>query len=357
MTPDYDYERFFDLSPDLVCIASFDGYFKRVNPAVVAHLGYPEEELYRRPIEDFVHEEDREITTDSRKRVLDTGSLINFENRYVSAEGETIWLSWTSQPVPDQQLIFGIARPVTQRKRLEEETFRLLSHLADMNDELKEFNLIASHDLRTPLGSLMGVFDLLDLEKIEDRETRELLQLLQGTGERLKGTLNRYVDLLSHGLDEQTPQHPTPVESTLNRVVASVRSLLDSSRASLTMDLSPEADLILFQPTHLESLFLNMITNAVRYARPEIPPSIHIRSRREGDRVRLSVSDNGSGMDLESVGDRLFQLHETFHNHPDSKGVGLYLVHQMVSNAGGKIDVESEPGTGTTFTITVPAGG
>ncbi|MEX0594236.1 MAG: ATP-binding protein, partial [Balneolaceae bacterium] len=98
-------------------------------------------------------------------------------------------------------------------------------------------------------------------------------------------------------------------------------------------------------------------TNAVRYARPGVPPVIHIRSERDGDVIRLSVSDNGQGIDLESVGDRLFQLHETFHNHPDSKGVGLYLVHRMVTASGGKIEVESKPGEGTSFRITLPAGG
>lgn len=357
MSIDYDYKRFFDLSPDLVCIADFDGYFKRVNPAAITHLGYPEEELYRHPIDHFVHEEDREITTDSRRRMLANGYLINFENRYVSANGETIWLSWTSQPVPEEGLVFGIARPVTHRKRLELQTQDLLEHLAGVNDQLKEFSLIASHDLRSPLGSLMGVFDLLDLESIPESETRELLQILKSSGEKLTETLNRYVDLLSQGLDEEKPRHPTPLEPTLNRVITSIQSTLDGKETRLVIDHSPEVNGVLLHPSHLESLCLNMLTNAVRYARPGVPPEIHFRSERVGEFVRISFSDNGQGIDLESDGDRLFQLHETFHNHPDSKGVGLYLVHRMVKSAGGRIEVESEPGMGTTFVITLPSGG
>jgi len=122
----FNYELFFDLSPDLVCIAGYNGYFKRVNPAVSKVLGYSMEELYSRPINDFVFEEDKELTIQSRNRVRRSKTLFHFENRYVTKGGEIVWLAWTSQPVVDKQLVFAIAKDITHKKKLEFETLSLL---------------------------------------------------------------------------------------------------------------------------------------------------------------------------------------------------------------------------------------
>lgn len=354
MAAPFDYEKFLDLSPDWVCIAGFDGYFKRINPAVSAVLGYPEEILYSRPIDSFVHEDDREVTSEARERLRKSEALINFDNRYVTSSGETIWLSWTSQPIPEQKVIFAIAKQITHQKRLEQETHKLLMDLSSVNDELKELNLIVSHDLRSPLGNLMGVFDLLDLTAVEDPDTLELIQILHKTAERLKDILDKYVDMLSGGISEERPIHPTPVELSLQQALASIRSLITSSGAKVSVDLSPKADLVHIHSTYLESIFLNLLTNAIKYTRPGIPPEIAIRCDRMGNEVQITIQDNGKGMELDTMNHRLFKLHQTFHDHPDSKGVGLYLVNRMVTQAGGEISVESEVGRGTTFRISLP---
>src|SRR4051812_24270434 len=94
---DFKYELFFELSADLLCIAGYDGYFKKVNPAVSNLLGYTMEELHARPINDFVYEEDKEKTSVVRHELTKAKPLRNFENRYVTKSGEIVWLSWTSQ--------------------------------------------------------------------------------------------------------------------------------------------------------------------------------------------------------------------------------------------------------------------
>src|SRR5476649_2100074 len=88
----FNLELFFELSPDLLCIAGYDGYFKRINPTVSKTLGYTNEELFARPINDFVHNEDQGITADYREKLKKNTPLLNFENRYVTKAGETVWL-------------------------------------------------------------------------------------------------------------------------------------------------------------------------------------------------------------------------------------------------------------------------
>lgn len=119
----YDLDYFFELSADLLCIAGYDGYFRRINPAVSKTLGYTNEELMSRLISSFVHMEDQGITAKSRNTIIikNNKPLLNFENRYITKSGKIVWLSWTSMPVEKEQLVFAIAKNITIRKKLEEQ--------------------------------------------------------------------------------------------------------------------------------------------------------------------------------------------------------------------------------------------
>lgn len=104
---------FFNLSADLLCIAGYDGYFRKINPAVSNLLGYTKEELFSKPIADFIHPDDK-IATAAHRLNLTNGSipLLNFENRYVTKSGEVVWLSWTSMPVDNEQMVYAIAKNI-----------------------------------------------------------------------------------------------------------------------------------------------------------------------------------------------------------------------------------------------------
>jgi PAS domain S-box-containing protein len=350
---DFDYQRFFELSPDLLCIAGLDGYFRRVNPAVSALLGYSEDELYSRPIDAFVHPDDQHATRSSRQSLVQS-TLRNFENRYLTKRGDVVWLSWTSQLIEDSGLIFAIAKNVTHRKRLEAERLALLDELTKVNSDLKAFTLTTSHDLRSPLNNLLLVSELLDLDRVEDQETVELIEVLRRSAGVLHVTLNKHVDALSDPSDGSTPREVVCFSESLGDVLDSISSLIDSSNATLLSDFS-RLDRMVLNKTLLDSILLNLITNAIKYARPGVPPVITIHADRVDDVGRLVVSDNGLGLDLAEVKDRLFGLNQTFHSHTDSKGVGLYLVHRHVTSLGGHISVDSAVGEGTTFRISFPA--
>ncbi|HKJ45780.1 MAG TPA: ATP-binding protein, partial [Balneolales bacterium] len=102
---------------------------------------------------------------------------------------------------------------------------------------------------------------------------------------------------------------------------------------------------------YMESIFLNLITNSIKYARPDHLPVITIHTEKKNGINRLIYADNGLGFDLKKVNDKIFGLHQTFHNHSDSKGIGLYLVYNHITSLGGKIEVESEVNKGTKFII------
>ena len=104
----------------------------------------------------------------------------------------------------------------------------------------------------------------------------------------------------------------------------------------------------------LESIFLNLITNSIKYAKADILPIITITTTEKDGLKQLIYTDNGQGFDMENIKDKIFELNQKFHDNSDinSKGIGLYLVHHHVQEMGGTISIESEVNEGTTFTIT-----
>jgi serine/threonine-protein kinase len=114
-----DLVRFFELSPDLFCIAGLDGYFRRVNPNFTRVLGYPPEELISRPFVDFVHPDDRAGTIAETEKLARGLPCVYFRNRYRDVTGGYRWFEWTAQSVPDEGVVFAVARDVTDRVELE----------------------------------------------------------------------------------------------------------------------------------------------------------------------------------------------------------------------------------------------
>lgn len=346
----FNFELFFELSADLFCIAGYDGYFKRINSSVSKVLGYTNEELLSRPINDFVHPDDKDITAKNRDNLTHDIPLLNFENRYVTKSGEIVWLAWTSTPVDSQHLVFAIAKNITHKKKQEAERNALITKLTQINDDLKQLTYTTSHDLRSPVSNLLSVFNLLDVSKIRDEETVEFISMLRAASESLKDTLNNYVDILSGKDGLNVPVEELSLTHSLTTVSHSISSLLQDAGVTININFD-KAGTIIFNKAYLESIFLNLITNSIKYARPDVAPVISITSQICNGTKQVIYADNGLGFDMDNVKDKVFGFNQTFHNHQESKGIGLYLVYNHITSLGGHITINSQPNEGATFVI------
>jgi signal transduction histidine kinase len=133
-------------------------------------------------------------------------------------------------------------------------------------------------------------------------------------------------------------------------VVASISSLINRESARIVSDFSNLKE-IMYIPEYLESILLNLITNAIRYKQPGRKPVIFLQSYLKNDQPYLEVSDNGMGIDLDRHGDKMFGMYKTFHHNPDAKGIGLFITRNQVETMGGSISVTSTVNIGTTFKI------
>lgn len=348
--PSYNFENFFKLSPDLLCIAGYDGYFKRINPAVSEQLGYSDEELISKPITSFVHPEDRELTKTIQSKLNNSTPVLNFENRYITKDGRTIWLSWTSIPVPEDRLVYAIAKNVTEKKEIELKRNQHLANLTQVHQDLKQFSYTASHDLRSPVNNILAIINLLDEFSITDENVQKYLSLLKSSVQNLNDTLNNSVDVMISKDKLNVKIENLNLQENLDRVLQSIQSHLQHSNTVIETDFR-EVPSINFNKAYLESIFLNLITNSIKYAQPDLKPLIHITSRKTENGSQIIYTDNGMGFDMEKVTGKVFGLHQKFHNHSDSKGIGLYLIHNHLTSLGGSISLESGVNQGSTFTL------
>jgi len=135
-------DRFFTLSIDMLCIAHFSGYFKRLNPAWEKTLGFSRQELQSKPMFEFVHPEDREHTLAQNRKVRSGAQALAFENRYLCKDGSYKWLLWNATADVEHELIYSLARDITERKEAEQKREQLLRELRAALAEVKELKKI-----------------------------------------------------------------------------------------------------------------------------------------------------------------------------------------------------------------------
>jgi PAS domain S-box-containing protein len=247
------------------------------------------------------------------------------------------------------QRIFILVFDISERKNHEKEREMLIQELTKSNTELKQFSYITSHNMRAPLTNMLTILDLIDRSTVNSEETLEMLDAMESATNHLNETLNDLIQILIVKGNSSIQCIQLDLRESLQTVEKSIASIIDESQTRI--ETSFEVPSVLFDPKYLESIFLNLITNSIKYSRKGIPPTIFIRSYLDKDEVVLVFQDNGRGFDMEKVKNRIFGLYQRFHNNSDSKGVGLYLVHSQITSLGGSIDVQSEVDKGTTFTL------
>ena len=246
--------------------------------------------------------------------------------------------------------IYGMATDITFRKKNDIEREMLISELTRNNTNLKQFSYTTTHNLRTPIANLIGLGSLIDESKIEDPLIRNTVKKFKQATLNLNKNVNELFKLLVQHDQEESPVQELQLDKVFKQVTESIETKIKDSCAEITTDFSA-GNAVNFNPEYLHSIFLNFLTNSIKYRDPDRKLEIKAFTEIENDALLLHFSDNGSGIDLKKYGDKIFGLYQKFHHHPDSKGLGLHIVSTQVKALGGKIWVNSEPHLGTTFTI------
>lgn len=220
------------------------------------------------------------------------------------------------------------------------------------NNQLEDFSLIMAHNLRGPMNNILLLHEHYQNEPTE-ANAEFLLQKIPSIVENMITTMNDLNKVIDTRLEEELPVDEVDLADLINREWENLQpEEVQAVGVHLTTDL--QVPTVFLPKVYAESILHNFISNAIKYRSLKRQPQVEIRSWEDEEQVYLSVSDNGLGMDLDKVGDRLFGLYKTFHYHKQAKGMGLYLTKMQIEALGGKITVESEPDKGTMFTVSFP---
>jgi len=356
--------RFMDLSVDMFVVVGFDGYIKYVNPAGEKLLGFSKEKLMARPRIELIHPDDRPATASEERRVKSGGTILGFENRYLTGNGSYKWLFWNDITVPEEKAFYCVARDVTQSRQflqqieVQNRELEARNHEVERATQLKSTFLASmSHELRTPLNAIVGFSGLLADEiggPLNEKQRRFVGHIKQGSAHLLQ-LINDILDLskIEAGqLDIHCQDFD--LQEALAEALSTIRPLAMARGITLRENFET-AGFVHADRLRFRQILYNLLSNAVKFTPRE--GEVAVECVQEGDMARISVSDTGSGIrpeDQELIFEEFRQL-EGEGKHQGT-GLGLTITRRLVEQHGGKIWLESELGKGTRFRFTLPTG-
>jgi signal transduction histidine kinase len=269
--------------------------------------------------------------------------------------GEEYWVNFSMIPVTNKEgehsHWISIQRDVTKEKIQQREREQLIRELTQNNKDLKQFSYITSHNFRAPLSNLTGLLHLLEDVPIENEELQEILNGFKRSTHLLNETIEDLVKVVIIKDNPSILKEDISIKEIFENVFFQLNNQINLYKPTIKFDIDENVT-IHINKAYMESIILNLMSNALKYRSLDKPPKISIKATEKENFVNLIIKDNGIGIDLNKNGDKIFGLYQRFHNYPDSKGLGLYLVKSQIEAMGGTIEVESQVGKGTQFTLT-----
>jgi PAS domain S-box-containing protein len=254
----------------------------------------------------------------------------------------------------EQQNIIGVgcfARNISERKKMEEERSKLIQRLVKQNKELEEFSFIASHNLRSPVASMLGLIQVFNREDLSDSFNKTVISNLEISVQKLDEIIND----LTHILDVRHRIEEAKEVVVMDALMGTIRNMLADAIAqndAVIQSYFSQPEIVTVK-SYLNNILFNLISNAIKYRKKEVPPIIKISFIQHEGFYHFTISDNGLGIDLTKYDSKIFMPYKRFHPHIPGKGIGLYLVKSNVEALGGSIEIESTPGEGTTFHFSI----
>ncbi|RPD47860.1 PAS domain S-box protein [Hymenobacter sediminis] len=374
---------------NLVWTATPAGNVDYFNEQWFAYTGSTPEQALGMGWASFFHPQDAPTMITLWQSTLTTGEPYQAEARLRRADGAYRWFLVRALALRDEQgnisQWFGTNTDIHEQKELAEALQLASRKLATSNKELRTANeqaqqanlqleltneqlsrinadldnfvYTASHDLQQPVHNMAGVFyELKRTATFHDPDAERLMAMFEDALSQIQGTIQGLAQVVqAERVNQGLPAEVVELLPLTQSVMQSIRSQIAEQQAEFELDFE-EVPQLLFGRLNLQSVLYNLLSNALKYAHPERPPLVRVRSRlADGGYPLLEVQDNGLGMDLARFGSDMFKMFRRFHDHVPGSGLGLYLVNRIMQQSGGHIDVSSSSGEGTTFHIHFPA--
>jgi signal transduction histidine kinase len=234
---------------------------------------------------------------------------------------------------------------ITKNDQLTATNAELIRH----NNELQQFSYTVSHNLRGPVASLLGLINLTNANTLSE-DHRELVEHQKKAIASLDATIRDLGNIIDIRNAVSKVKQQVRFQEELDHIITLLQREVEKNNVSIDANFDNIKEIYSVRPM-VSSILYNLISNAIKYRSPERKLKVSIKTERVDSFVKISVSDNGLGLDINRFKEKLFGLYKRFHTHVDGKGLGLFLVKLQSESLGGRVEIDSELGVGSTFNI------
>jgi PAS domain S-box-containing protein len=350
------FRRLIENSSDIFAILKPNNTIEYLSPSAKKVLGYSIDELKDKSITSFVHSEDQ----DSIRKIIysDTPGkeekLTLAEFRFMHKDGNWKYLECISKPDNQKEFLILNIRDITERKLNEEELKHKNSELEKINKELDRFVYSASHDLRAPLKSVLGLVKLsqMDYQMNKFDSIHQYSSLIEKSIMKLDDTIQKIINYSGNARADFVYESIN-FEEIINEIFEELRYMDWSNKIEVELNIEG-VDTFISDKNRIIVIFNNLISNAIKYRRRDIEDAyIRIYIHQSAQEVQIVFEDNGIGIKNDYL-DKIFNMFYRATEASDGSGLGLYIVKEIVEKLDADIKVESEYYKGTKFTICIP---
>lgn len=341
-----------------MALVARNGRFMDVNTSLCNSLGYTKEKLLTLTFQDITHPDDLEIDLFLLNELIKgKRSTYQIEKRYFNKDRQLVYviLTVTAARNIDGEISHFISQivDISSRIKSEKKLKGLLELTTNQNNSLMNFAHIVSHNLRSHAANLTMISEFATDESLDDEIRKDSLGMLGKASQGLNDTISHLNEVVQVKLETDQKLKSVQLHPLVNKVLADIQALIQENKVVIETDV-PEKLEVRGVVAYLESIILNLVTNAIKYKDLNKKTSmVSIKAEEKDETVVLTVADNGLGIDLEKFGEKLFGMYKTFHGNEDARGIGLFITKNQIESMGGKITVNSQPLVGTTFEVTL----
>lgn len=319
-------------------------------------LGYEEHELKNEfsTFSSLMYEEDRDKVLQVIQSYLKRKSPIyEVELRMKHKDGSLRWVLARGAALWDENgnpyRMSGSHTDIHDKKIKEEESKLLLQLSQKQNERLQNFARIVSHNLRSHSGNLLTLLEFLegDFPHAMHSETGVMLKTASS---RLQETIQHLTEIAVINLNETAEINSVNLRTSVKRALENLQGIILLNDIEIINEVDKD-EFVSGITAYVDCIVLNVISNAIKYRSTHRRCIVRIRLEKVRLFKSLIVEDNGLGIDLEKYKDRIFGLYKTFHQHPDARGIGLFMTKNQIETLGGSIEVKSKPDEGSTFQL------
>ncbi|MEO9893327.1 PAS domain S-box protein [Aurantibacter sp.] len=349
-------------APDAMVIVNDDGNIQLINKQAEKLFGYSPEELFNKAVDILIPDTYSFKNNEHRKMLYNTPKTRKMgdgrELYGINKKGKKIPIQISLSPLKTEEglLLSAAIRDITIQKKAEKKILEakegleiLANKLTFQNTQLADFAHITSHNLRAPVSNLNTLIEFYKTSATEE-ERGILFDKIEIVINHLTDTLNTLIQALKTKSETTVEIETLEFSEFLNKTKEILTGQILDTEAKITGDFKKYPN-INYNRVYLESIFLNLLSNSIKYKSDVRKPEISVQSVVEDGLLKLKFKDNGLGINLDRHGSKIFGLNKVFHRHPDAKGVGLFMTKVQIESMGGEITVESEVNVGTTFSI------